>query len=177
MDGGAVEASVTATTAVLFCSVVDAGLDCVLLVAHPTVPIATMATAAANFLRPSALPYSRNMPVAFDLVTFDSPTPDNLASFWSSVLGMVETEREDGDRWIVLGTPDGVRRIGIQRGSTAVGSAHLDLACEADEFDVELTRLVGLGAEVVELPRHEPYGSIANLADPDGNPFDLCAYH
>ena len=22
----------------------------------------------------------------------------------------------------------------------------------------------------------EPYGSIANLADPDGNQFDLCAY-
>ena len=44
------------------------------------------------------------------------------------------------------------------------------------EFDAELERLVGLGATLVEPPRREPYGSIANLADPDGNPFDLCAY-
>jgi predicted enzyme related to lactoylglutathione lyase len=117
------------------------------------------------------------MPVTFDLVTFDSPTPDDLAAFWASVLGMVETEREDGDRWIVLGTPDGVRRIGIQRGLTSVGTAHLDLACAPDEFGGELDRLVALGANLLAPPRHEPYGSIANLADPDGNLFDLCAYH
>jgi predicted enzyme related to lactoylglutathione lyase len=116
------------------------------------------------------------MPLAFDLVTFDSPTPDDLAAFWTSVLGMVETEREDGDRWIVLSTSDEVRRIGIQRGTTTVGSVHLDLACAPDEFEVELARLVALGASVAAPPRHEPYGSIANLADPDGNVFDLCAY-
>ncbi len=34
-----------------------------------------------------------------------------------------------------------------------------------------------LGARLVAPPRREPYGSIANLCDPDGNPFDLCAYH
>ena len=90
---------------------------------------------------------------------------------------MVETEREDGDRWIVLSTPDGVRRIGIQRGSTSPGSAHLDLACAPDEFDGELDRLAAMGAKLLAAPRHEPYGSIANLADPDGNLFDLCAYH
>ena len=53
---------------------------------------------------------------------------------------------------------------------------HLDLACAPDEFDVELARLVDLGATQLGEPRREPYGSIANLADPDGNPFDLCAY-
>ena len=116
------------------------------------------------------------MPAAFDLVTFDAPTPEDLAAFWSSVLGMVESEREDGDRWIVLSSPDGVRRIGIQRGPTHVGSTHLDLACTPDEFDAELARLTDLGAVLVAPPRREPYGSIANLADPDGNLFDLCAY-
>lgn len=89
---------------------------------------------------------------------------------------MVETEREDGDRWIVLSTSDGVRRLGIQRGATAPGSAHLDLACRGVEFDAELQRLNDLGARLESPPRHEPYGSIANLSDPDGNPFDLCAY-
>lgn len=89
---------------------------------------------------------------------------------------MVETKREDGDRWIVLSSPDRVRRIGIQRGRTVPGSVHLDLACAPDEFDGEITRLVAPGAVARSPPRHEPYGSITNLADPDGNRFDLCAY-
>lgn len=109
-------------------------------------------------------------------MTFDSPTPDDLAAFWTSVLGMVETEREDGDRWVVLSTADGTRRIGIQRGTTTVGSVHLDLTCDSGEFAAELARLVDLGAVVASPPRHEPYGSIVNLTDPDGNRFDLCAY-
>jgi predicted enzyme related to lactoylglutathione lyase len=116
------------------------------------------------------------MAVSFDLVTFDAPTPDDLAAFWASVLGMVETEREDGDRWIVLSTVDGVRRIGIQKGATKAGSTHLDLSCRPEVFATELARLIQLGAVEVSPPRHEPYGSIANLADPDGNLFDLCAY-
>jgi len=40
--------------------------------------------------------------VHFDLVTIDSPHTERLAAFWSAVLGLTETEREDGDRWIVL---------------------------------------------------------------------------
>lgn len=116
------------------------------------------------------------MPLAFDLVTLDSPSPDDLAKFWTAVLGMVETEREDGDRWIVLSAPDGTRRLGIQRGVTRPGSVHLDLACEPAEFEFQTDRLDALGAMRLGPPRHEPYGSILNLADPDGNPFDLCAY-
>jgi predicted enzyme related to lactoylglutathione lyase len=117
------------------------------------------------------------MPTRFDLVTIDSPYPDLLARFWAAALGLRETEREDGDRWIVLSAPDGVRRIGIQRGATSGGSIHLDLRCTPAEFESESARLVGLGAVAVCSPRREPYGLIANLSDPDGNAFDLCAYH
>ncbi len=117
------------------------------------------------------------MTARFDLVTFDSPNTDALAAFWSAALDLVETEREDVDRWIVLSDADGVRRIGIQRGETRGGSIHLDLACDPAEFDVELARLVGLGASLIVPVRTEHYGSIANLSDPDGNPFDLCGYH
>jgi predicted enzyme related to lactoylglutathione lyase len=53
---------------------------------------------------------------------------------------------------------------------------HLDLVCENADFDAELARVVRLGAVQLGPRRVEPYGSIANLADPDGNPFDLCAY-
>lgn len=116
------------------------------------------------------------MTARFDLVTLDSPNTDALAAFWAAALDLVESEREDIDRWIVLSDRDGVRRIGIQRGETRPGSAHLDLACEPDAFDDESARLIALGARLVEPVRVEPYGAIANLCDPDGNPFDLCAY-
>ena len=116
------------------------------------------------------------MATRFDLVTFDSPATDALAVFWSAVLGLHEVEREDGDRWIVLADVGGRRRLGFQSGATRPGSVHLDLDCEPAEFDAEVQRILGLGAAPVGEPRHEPYGSIANLLDPDGNPFDLCAY-
>lgn len=120
--------------------------------------------------------YDRAMPIRFDLVTLNVADPDRMAAFWSEALGLHETEREDGDRWVVLSSADDVRRIGLQRGTPIRGSVHLDLACAHDEFDDELDRLVRLGAISVGPPRNEHYGSIANLADPEGNLFDLCAY-
>ena len=116
------------------------------------------------------------MGTRFDLVTLDAADTERLAQFWRTVLGLVEVEREDGDRWIVLAEPDGTRRVGIQRGEARPGGVHLDLACDPDEFDTELDRLVDAGAELIER-RTEPYGSIANLRDPAGYVFDLCAYH
>ncbi len=116
------------------------------------------------------------MATDFDLVTFDSPATDALAVFWAAALGLHEVQREDGDRWIVLADADGRRRIGLQTGAVQVGSMHLDLSCAPDEFDAEMNRLVGLGARPLGPARRESYGSIVNLVDPDGNPFDLCAY-
>jgi len=114
--------------------------------------------------------------VHFDLVTIDSPRTERLAAFWSAVLGLAESEREDGDRWIVLSSSDGVRRIGLQRGEHRAGTVHLDLACGPDEFAAERDRILGLGATETRPPRVEHYGSIANFVDLDGNLFDLCAY-
>ncbi len=116
------------------------------------------------------------MTTRFDLVTLDAPDTNAAAAFWSAAASLPEVEREDVDRWIVLADDDGRRRLGIQRGLTRAGSVHLDLACAPADFDSEIERLVALGARLVAPPRREPYGSIANLADPDGNPFDLCAY-
>lgn len=114
--------------------------------------------------------------MTFDLITIDTPDTSRLAAFWASALELIEVEREDVDRWVVLGTIDGVRRIGLQRGVHRPGGLHLDLASEPDQFESDLERLVGLGARLLSPVRHEPYGMIANLVDPDGNPFDLCAY-
>lgn len=116
------------------------------------------------------------MTIGFDLVTLDAEDPDRLATFWSAVLDLVETEREDGGRWIVLSTHDGVRRLGLQRGTQRPGSVHLDLVCDVEGFRAELDRVLALGGRAMGPARREPYGWIANLVDPEGNPFDVCAY-
>ena len=116
------------------------------------------------------------MATAFDIVTFDVPSPDASARFWCEALGLAVVEREDGGRWLCLADSDGQRRIGLQRGAARPGGVHLDLRCAPHEFDEEVARLQRLGATLVGPARHEAYGSIANLLDPDGYAFDLCSY-
>jgi predicted enzyme related to lactoylglutathione lyase len=114
---------------------------------------------------------------SFDLVTIDTPRTDFLGVFYARVLGLQESEREDGDRWIVFSEPNGVRRLGFQRGEHKPGCVHLDFSCEVEHFDAERVRILALGAVETRAPRNEPYGHIANFQDPDGNLFDLCAYN
>jgi hypothetical protein len=133
------------------------------------------------------------MPVAFDLVTIDASDSVSLASFWASALHLVECEREDNGRWIVLATAatqqsPSVRRIGIQRipglkpkpavwDGDLKSRIHLDVRCEPREFNAEVERLIRSGALELRTRRTESYGSIATLADPEGNVFDVCAYN
>lgn len=129
------------------------------------------------------------MATRFDLVTLDARDTEELARFWSLALSLREVEREDDGRWIVLAdTSSGLRRLGLQRinglsfeptvfEGARKARVHLDLACEPGEFDSEMARLIGLGAEALRPARRESYGSIATMADPEGNVFDLCAYH
>lgn len=116
------------------------------------------------------------MTAAFDLVTIDTPDVDRASAFWCAALDLHEVEREDVDRWVVLADHAGVRRVGLQRGVARPGGVHLDLTCRTDEFDATLGHVVDLGARVDGDVRREPYGVIANLRDPDGYAFDLCAY-
>ena len=112
----------------------------------------------------------------FDIVTLNSPRTNELANFWAELLGLQEIEREDGDRWILLGDTNGGRTMGFQRGEHVAGSIHIDLSCSTDDFPNERERILRLGAVETRPMRSEPYGLIANFADLDGNLFDLCAY-
>jgi len=112
----------------------------------------------------------------FDIVTLNTPRTNELSKFWADLLGLQEIEREDGDRWILLGDANGVRTMGFQRGEHVDGSIHLDLSCSTSDFPNERERILQLGAIETRPMRSEPYGLIANFADLDGNLFDLCAY-
>lgn len=115
--------------------------------------------------------------IYFDLVTIDTPRTDFLGNFYAQVLGLIESEREDGDRWIVFSDSRGVRRLGFQKGPCVVGAVHLDFQCSVEDFERERQRILELGATETRPHRVEPYGRIANFADPDGNLFDVCAYN
>jgi catechol 2,3-dioxygenase-like lactoylglutathione lyase family enzyme len=112
----------------------------------------------------------------FDIVTLNTSRTNELSKFWAELLGLQEIEREDGDRWILLGDTTGGRTIGFQRGEHVEGSMHIDLSCSTDDFPNERERMMQLGAIETRPMRSESYGLIANFADPDGNLFDLCAY-
>ncbi len=131
------------------------------------------------------------MPIEFDLVTIDVADDVAMAVFWAATLNLEEVESEDGGRWCVLGLRHGdgstTRRLGLQRipnVSAAIQSwegpsksrQHLDLKCTPEEFNAEVDRIVALGASELRPRRTEYYGSIATLADPEGNLFDICAY-
>lgn len=131
------------------------------------------------------------MPIEFDLATIDAVDSQRLSTFWAAVLHLEEIESEDGGRWRVLGlrqtNGSPIRRLGIQRIPNLVAAAstwegsnksrqHLDLKCSFEEFDTEVDRVVGLGATELRPRRAEYYGSIATLADPESNLFDICAY-
>ncbi len=111
-----------------------------------------------------------------DVVTLDSPNTNSLSQFWAELLNLHEIEREDGDRWILLGDSESRRVMGFQRGEHVSGSIHLDLSCSVEDFDTERERMLQAGASETRAMRNESYGRIANFADPDGNLFDLCAY-
>ena len=113
---------------------------------------------------------------SFDIVTLNTPRTNELSKFWAELLGLQEIEREDGDRWILLGDSNGGRTVGFQRGEHVAGSIHIDLSCTTEAFPNERERILQLGAIETRAMRSEPYGLIANFADLDGNLFDLCAY-
>ena len=131
------------------------------------------------------------MPIEFDLVTIDVADDVAMAVFWAATLNLEEIESEDEGRWRVLGLRHAngltTRRLGLQR-IPSLGAViqswegpsksrqHLDLKCAPSEFNAEVDRVVALGATELRPRRTEYYGSIATLADPEGNLFDVCAY-
>ena len=131
------------------------------------------------------------MPIEFDLATIDVADDGAMAAFWAATLNLDEIESEDGGRWRVLGlrhtNGSTTRRLGLQRIPNLGGAIqswegpsksrqHLDLKCTPEEFNAEVDRVVAHGATELRPRRTEYYGSIATLADPEGNLFDICAY-
>jgi catechol-2,3-dioxygenase len=104
-------------------------------------------------------------------VSLDTTDSAELAGFWAGVLGLTVNAGATSEYAAIESTP----RLAFHRvpeGKVAKNRLHLDLL--SDEFDLELKRLLGLGATRVNELRQGGAHWIT-LADPEGNEFDLIA--
>src|SRR5215470_10841180 len=109
-----------------------------------------------------------------ELVAFDAPDVDQLASFYAALAGW-EISGKDSD-WVTMRLPDG-RQIAFQLAPDHVAPRwpgqeqpqqfHLDLL--VDGYQAAAERAVALGAR-----RLAEGATWVTLADPAGHPFDLC---
>jgi catechol 2,3-dioxygenase-like lactoylglutathione lyase family enzyme len=109
-----------------------------------------------------------------ELVAFDAPNIDRIASFYAQLAGW-EIARRESD-WITVRTGDG-QEVAFQLapdhlapqwpGQERPQQFHLDL--QVDDNEAAAERAVGLGAT-----RLADGSNWITLADPAGHPFDLC---
>lgn len=126
---------------------------------------------------------STTMPAYIYNVTFDAEQPRTLGRFWSEVTGYsVVDERDDFVRLRAPGHLGAHHMLFIRVDDPTPGKnrVHVDLA--APEPDEEISRLVGLGASLVDEPQDRtPRWREGNgvrwvvLRDPEGNEFCLGA--
>lgn len=106
-------------------------------------------------------------------VTLDCIDPDTLTGFWAPALGFDDIER-DGDYVLLRATDErsGVRGLTLQRvpeSKTVKNRMHLDIVVDAVE--VEVARLVDLGATVIGRELEPTAEEAVVMADPEGNEF------
>jgi predicted enzyme related to lactoylglutathione lyase len=107
-------------------------------------------------------------------LTVDANDPRALASWWQSVLGW-EVVEDEGDEEILLRAPaaDGgspIREVlfcKVPEPKREKNRLHLDL--RPDDQDIEVARVVALGARHVDVGQRDVTWVV--LADPEGNEF------
>jgi predicted enzyme related to lactoylglutathione lyase len=114
------------------------------------------------------------MAITAKMVTIDCADPRQLSNWWGEALGAQILA--DYDEFIMVGA--GAVALGFQRvpePKSGKNRVHLDF--EADDYEGEIKRLVGLGASVVA--EHSAGGDFrwSVLRDPEGNEFDVSVPH
>lgn len=98
-------------------------------------------------------------------IVIDAVDLDLLARFWSGLLGLEVTRREQD--WVSLGPGLALQRVPERK--TVKNRVHLDLV--ADDFASAAARAAELGA----VPHGEIYEDLWQVwQDPEGNEFCLC---
>ncbi len=109
-------------------------------------------------------------------ITVDCADPYRQAVFWSEATGWQEdpddpNNPDDPEGRIV--SPHGISLlfIPVPEGKVVKNRVHLDLKPTSRSRDEEVTRLLGIGATLVEDHRRPDGTGWVTLADPEGNEF------
>jgi predicted enzyme related to lactoylglutathione lyase len=102
-------------------------------------------------------------------VVVDAHDPESLSRFWAGVLDW-KIFYESADE-VVISKDDktwpGMVFVPVPESKTVKNRLHIDLA--PDDQDAEVVRIVGLGAQVVDIGQGDVGWTV--LADPEGNEF------
>jgi predicted enzyme related to lactoylglutathione lyase len=107
-------------------------------------------------------------------VSFDCSDPYVLAEFWSGVVGHpVHPACVPGDAEVVIEPPDGPRLFfqAVPEGKVVKNRVHVCLQPVDQDRDVEVDRLLALGATMLADRRTPEGAGWAVLQDPAGNEF------
>ncbi len=135
-------------------------------------PVTLQARLAAVGMPSPASSHNDHMPVRLHHIVIDAHDLPMLARFWARALGwQILSERE---REIVIGTeenaPIGICFMPVTDPKRVKNRLHLDITTSAADRDTEIERLLGLGAQRVDIGQTGAESWIV-LADPEGNEF------
>jgi predicted enzyme related to lactoylglutathione lyase len=115
------------------------------------------------------------MPNRITYLVIDAIDLERLTEFWAEVLGWRVLRR--GSYWTTIGDDNGPVEINFravpEEPKTRKNRLHLDIAPVDRSQADELERLLGLGAQQVDVGQR-PDCNWFVLADPEGNEFCLC---
>ncbi len=114
------------------------------------------------------------------------PSYEAGLAFYLGVMGFAVTADVDQGRkrWVTVQPPGGGAQIVLARADDAAqvaaigtqGGGRVWLFLETDDFAADHARMLEAGVTFEEVPRHEPYGTVAIWRDPFGNRWDLIQY-
>lgn len=117
------------------------------------------------------------------LVTLLVPDYDQGLAFFAQGLGWrISNDIDQGrKRWVTVAPPGGGAEVLLAEPSTpeqraALGQqlgGRVGFFLHTDDFHRDAARIEAAGGSMIETPRHEPYGAVAQWRDPWGNLWDL----
>ena len=113
-------------------------------------------------------------------ITIDCADPARLASFWSRMLNIAETDQHAGDSgWATVGSrSDNQPRLTFQRvPEPKTGKTRIHLDIQVDDIDAGRQHVENLGGQWSGVRHDHDEGAVLVMHDPEGHEFCIVEYY
>ena len=113
-------------------------------------------------------------------ITIDCADPARLASFWSRMLNIAETDQHAGDSgWATVGSrSDNQPRLTFQRvPESKTGKTRIHLDIQVDDIDAGRQHVENLGGQWSGVRHDHDEGVVLVMHDPEGHEFCIVEYY